>query len=372
MLLLFRSLILGLFVISNAIICSVAVWNLSLAQSVGQNSQVDAYLTFLGAFALLFTFTIIFTEILRKNAITGRLWFETSWVGVFWIMELSGASALSAVAPSAMCSNRVALINNDGCSSTRVLLAFSWMITIILLGYLIFLVCAAVVRQQQDSQIWHASVREFCRSHSRHSLGSAPNSPSLPRFQQEKGLPSVVAPQPRHPPPTKIYAHRNSGQGPEYDTGHYRPSSPPAVRPVPPIPAAAPPKHLLTRASIMRSSVPASSSLYPAHLHSSMARPQVLRPTPPSPPPLGNWPRANAVEQPIRSTRRPPQAALAHSATSMTTPHPTSGTMPPSLLVPSTASRSRPSGPRTKSHLLEIRRPPPLDLTRISAFRSGN
>lgn len=68
----------GLFVVCNAISCSVAVWNLSLAQSVGQNSQyyllvkysgkpdlwcwrtvqVDAFLTFLGAFGLIFTFTL--------------------------------------------------------------------------------------------------------------------------------------------------------------------------------------------------------------------------------------------------------------------------------------------------------------------------
>jgi len=360
----FRSSVLGLFVISNAIICSVAVWNLSLAQSVGQNLQVDTYLTFLGAFALLFIFAIIFTEILRKNGVTGRLWFETLWVGLFWLMELSGAAALSAIAPNVLCSHQPALIGHDGCSSTRVLLAFTWMITIILFAYLAFLVCAAVLRQQQDSQIWHASVREFCRSHSRHSLGSAPNSPTLPRFQKE--LPDVVAPKPRHPLPTTIYAH-HSGQGPEYDIGQYRPSSPAAARPVPPIPAAAPPKHLLTRTSIRRSTLP-TSSLYPEHLHSSLTHPQASRQTPP---PLGNWPRANAVEQPISNTRRSPRAAPASTVGSITTPHPVSATTP-STLVSSTTSHSRPTGPRTKSNSHEIRRPPPLDLTKISAFRSSN
>jgi hypothetical protein len=35
----------------------------------------------------------IFIEILRKNAVTGRLWFEISWVGLFWVMELCMSSS---------------------------------------------------------------------------------------------------------------------------------------------------------------------------------------------------------------------------------------------------------------------------------------
>jgi len=365
MLSIFRYLVFGLFVISNSIICTVAVWNLSLAQSAGQMVQVDTYLIFLGAFALVFIFTVIFTEILRKNAVTGRLWFETSWVGLFWIMELSGAAALTAIVPTAMCDRRTALIINTACSSTRALLAFSWIVTVILLLYLVFLLCTAIVRQQRDPQIWHASVREFCRSpSSRQSLGSAPTSPSLPRFQKE--IPDVVAPQPRRPPPTAIYAHR-SGQGPEYDIGHHqRPSSPAAARPVSLIPVAAPPRHLLTRAAATQPIVPVPS-LYPQHLQSSVPRPpQPLQPSPASPPPLGNWPRADAVEQPVRSARKPPQATSSHPANSTTRPDPPSETVSSTLV----SSRSRPSGSRTGSR--EIRRPPPLNLSKISAFRSGS
>jgi len=345
MLLICRYLVFGLLVICNAILCSVAVWNLSFAQSVGQNLQVDAFLTFLGAFALLFIFSIIFTEILRRNVITGRLWFEVSWVGLLWVMELSGAAAVTALAPDVLCS---ALIGNDACTSTHVLLAFSWLSTLLLLIYLVCLVCVAIIRQKRDPQIWHASAIEFWRFDARHDLRSAPTSPSLPRFHK---TPVLVAPQPRRPPPTAVYAYR-AGMGPEYQIEHFRPSSSAAERPVPPIYAA-------------QSSMPASS-LYPQHLHSSLT-PQPSRPSPASPPPpLGNWPRLDAVDQPLRSKRRSPPTTLnSHGGDAA---DPASG---PVSSLSSTTPRSKPSGPRTSSSSNEIRRPPPLNLTHISAFRAS-
>jgi len=344
MLLVSRYLVFGLLVICNAIVCSVAVWNLSLAQSVGQNLQIDAFLTFLGAFSMVFIFTILFIEILQKNLVTGRLWFEVLWVALFWIMELSGAAAVSALVPDLLCGTQSSLIGNDACTSTHVLLAFSWLSTIILLVYLLCLVCAAIIRQKRDSQIWHASVIEFCRTDTRHDLRSTPASPILPHFHKAH---EVIAPQPRRPPPTVIYAYR-SGMGPEYQIEHFHPSSLFATRPIPPIIAGA------------QSSMPAAS-LYPQHLHSSLTLQQPLRPSPASPPPLGNWPRPNAVDQPLHSKRKTSPATFTFPARD-----PASGVV---LSPSSTTPRSRPSGPRTSSN--ENRRPPPLDLTKISAFRSG-
>lgn len=346
MLLFCRYLVFGLLVICNAILCSVAVWNLSLAQSVGQNLQVDAFLTFLGAFSLLFIFTIVFIEILRRNTVTGRLWFEVSWVGLFWIMELSGAAAVSAIAPDVLC-GRSALID-AACTSTQVLLAFSWLSTIILLVYLVCLVCMAIIRQKRDPQIWHASVFEFWRSDTRHNLKSAPASPSLPRFRK---TPEMFAPQPRHPLPSTVYAYR-FGMGPEYQIEHFRPSSPAAERPVPTMPVGS------------KSSMPASS-LYPQHLHFSLTPQQTSRPSSASPPPpLGKWPRPNAVDQPLRSKQKTTLDTFSFPARDATNP--------PLGAVSSHSSsppRSKPLGPRTSS---EVRRPPPLDLTQISAFRAGS
>jgi len=343
MLLFCRYLVFGLLVICNAILCSVAVWNLSLAQSVGQSLQVDAFLTFMGALALLFIFTIIFIEILRKNAVTGRLWFEISWVGLFWVMELSGATALSAMTPNFLCAQS-ALIGNAACTSTHVLLAFSWLTTGILLVYLLSLVCTAIIRQNRDPQIWHASVIELCWCDTRHDLRSAPASPNLPRFLK---TPQLIAPQPRHPPPIAVYAYR-AGMGPEYQIEHFRPPSPVAERPVPSMPATA------------YSSMPASS-LYPQHLRSSLPL-QLPRPSPASPPPpLGNWPRPNAVDQPLRSKRKSPPITFRSSDTNFAPG--------PVLASSSSMPRSKPSDPRRSSN--EHRRPPPLNLSH-STFRAGS
>jgi len=348
MLLICRYLVFGLLVICNAILCSVAVWNLSLAQSVGQNLQVDAFLTFLGAFSLLFIFTIVFIEILRRNAVTGRLWFEVLWVGLFWIMELSGAAAVSAIVPGALCDQSP--IGNAACTSTHVLLAFSWLSTALLLGYLVCLVCVAIIRQKRDPQIWRANVIEFWRFDTRHDLRSAPASPSLPRFQKTS---EMFAPQPRRPPPIAVYAYR-SGMGPEYQIEHFRPSSPVAERPIPTKPPVG-----------AKSSMP-TSSLYPQHLHSSLTPQKPSQPSPASPPPpLGKWPHPNAVDQPLRSKRKTQLDNFTFPARDATNPA-SAAVSPHSSLPP----RPKPSGPRTSSS--EVHRPPPLDLAKISAFRAIN
>lgn len=227
--------------------------------------------------------------------------------------------------------------------------------------------CAAIVRQKHDPEIWHAGVREFCRSHSRNSLTSAPNSPSLPRFH--KPTPDVMAPQPRRAPPPMVFAHR-SGLGPEYQIEHYQPTSPAAERPFPPIPAAAPPHHLRenTRTATSQSSLPAPS-LYPLQLNSSLTPHQLSRASPATPPPLGDWPRADAVAQPAQSKRKQPPAEFTFPARGSAIPEPTSATN--SSPSSSSPPRSRPTGPRKRSSSNEILRPPPLDLTRISAFRSS-
>jgi len=290
-------------------------------------------------------------------------------VGVFWVMELSGASALSAIVPNIFCGRQAVSIGRNACSSTHVLLAFSWISTIILVVYLSFLLCTAIVRQKQDPQIWHAGVREICRSDIKHSLGSTPNSPSLPRFQNE--IPNVLAPQPRHPVPATLYAHR-SGLGPEYGIEHYRPTSPAAERPVLPNPAAEARQHMQqgTRTTSVRPSVPVAS-LYPHHVQSTLPSQPILQNTIPSPPPLGQWPRINALDQPRRSKQKLPLHAYTFPPANVT-----STSSQPLGTTTTSSSRSaprssRPSGPRTRSSDNEIRRPPPLDLTKISAFRSG-
>jgi len=353
-----RYLVFGLLVICNAILCSVAVWNLSYAQSIGQNFQLDAFLTFLGAFALVFIFTILIIEILRKNAVTGRPWFEVLWVGVFWIMELSGAAAVSALAPDLLCGAQSALVSNVACSSTHVLLAFSWLSTVIFLVYLVSLVCAAIIRHKRDPQIWHAEVVEFCQSNARYGLRSAPTSPILPRFRTTEAI-AVIASQPRQPLPNTHYAYR-SGMDPEYQIEHFRPLSPAAERPIPSFIAAA----LLQHIPQTTGAAPvAPAPLYPQPLRALLMSQEPSQTRPPAPP-LGNWPLPNAVDQPLHSKKHTP-ATFRFSARDIVDP--ASETVRPSN--PS-SHRSRPPGSRTSSN--EIRRPPPLDLARISTFRTNS
>ncbi|TFY55556.1 hypothetical protein EVG20_g9277 [Dentipellis fragilis] len=93
------------------------------------------------------------------------------------------------------------------------------------------------------------------------------------------------------------------------------------------------------------------------------------------PPPLGNWPRADIIQQPAkpRPARRkaPPPTAAAEPASSdspseavETHQRQTSVSMPSSDT--DAANRSRPGGPRHRSGSSVSARPPPLDLSRIS------
>ncbi|KAG2147068.1 hypothetical protein BD769DRAFT_714123 [Suillus cothurnatus] len=103
-----RYILFGLFVVCNAIICTVAVWNHSLVQATGgQTVQVDVYLIFLGAFSLAFIFPIIFADILCTDPFSSRVWIECAWVALIWLMQLAGAAAVTAIAPRIQCSAQV-------------------------------------------------------------------------------------------------------------------------------------------------------------------------------------------------------------------------------------------------------------------------
>ncbi|KII88650.1 hypothetical protein PLICRDRAFT_41854 [Plicaturopsis crispa FD-325 SS-3] len=384
----YRYIVFAAFIVCNAIIASVAVWNLGIAQSDGINLGVDAFLVFVGASGLALIFFLIFVELGVREPITKRLWVECTWLSVYLAMEFAGAVAVSVMVPSIMCKPDVSLLL-DGCTSTRVLMAFSWMCTIILLIYLVLLIEGALGIQHRYPNIWHTSVRDVEWNEGRQCLPSPPSSPTLPRFLKKAPSTHIVAPQPRRPAPATLYSHRN-GLGSEYQIDHF--SMPmPTIIDLPPL--VAPPEHALH-------SSPPEPSLYPQSVQPALPttasrsrRPLVVRNSTSSPPPLGDWPRENPFDKPARSRRKPPPAAFKFpaeaasapavdnsSVLSSTTPFapPTTGSLPtPSLSTASPGSsppRSKPFGPRTRSRTNssgEMHRPPPLDLTRISALKGG-
>jgi len=321
--------------------------------------HVYIYLSFVGALALLFFCIIAVVELTRKGAVTARVWFECTWVGFFFVLELCGAAALTAIGPGVMCDFRVKSHVNDTCTSTRVVLAFSWICALLLLTYFLVLTISALICRKHDPSVWDASVRRYRWHDTCKSLDSTPNSPSLPRFRSQ-AAPSIKAPQPRRPSPSTLYAHR-SGLSPEYNIEHFQP--------LPERPARA--------ASVSRQmrettrEVAPAPSLYPQHMRSytphQPSQPAQARLLPESPPPLGSWPRANVVNEPLRKKRwqAPPSLPL--------TSH-----RPPPPDTHSPPSASRPTGPRTsptqsRNQSRDLRNrvavPPPLDLSKISTSR---
>lgn len=219
--------------------------------------------------------------------------------------------------------------------------------------YLLLLLCTITARQKRDPAIWHSNIREFCDSETRHFISSTPVSPVLPRFNAP--ILDIVSPKPRLPP--SAYPHR-AGMGPEYDIQYFTPTPERALPPIVPVT-----QHIQrTRSTVAHPVAVPLPSLYPQHLQSKLPlQPQRGPPASSTPPPLGNWPRADAVSQPIHSKQR--AAPAGPSATS-----PPAGESASAPAPTSVSTRSQ--GPRRKrTSSGEIQRPPPLDLTKISSFR---
>ncbi|KIP09472.1 hypothetical protein PHLGIDRAFT_18593 [Phlebiopsis gigantea 11061_1 CR5-6] len=323
-LLAYRFVLFVLFVICNAIICSVAVWNRSMPGVTGRDAQISGYLIFVGAFGVVFMIPTAAVDLFRKNAVSSRVWFECLWVGMFCLLELAGASAVTASMSHLSCS--AAAGNMAVCTSSLVLLAFTWLITILLLVYLLGLTLSAVLHHEEGVAVWQSGVRFFPWYKTRASLNSAPASPTR---QGKKPLQLASA----RPQATR----QATLAQPEKLTARDRaaPRAQPAYEPSRPAPQ---PQPLATLS-------PEPASLYPATLKSSL--PRVSPPAASTPPPLGNWPR---------SQQGSPNAVSPQSSTA-SGPSPTARPRHPRSGSGGSIGRSRPV-------------PPPLDLTRISAYRT--
>ncbi|KAF8078048.1 hypothetical protein FPV67DRAFT_1405251, partial [Lyophyllum atratum] len=342
----------GLFVICNAIVASVAVWNHSLGEAIGWRSQIDIYLIVLGCLGLAHIFTIIFVELAYRHSVMGRVWFECLWIGLFWLLYLAGASAVTSIAPAPMCQVQLPISIDDTCVSTRLLLAFTWIMTIILLSYFFLLVVASLVHLKHDSRIFHSYVHKFPWGEFRRSLPSAPASPSLPKFL--KKMPSIVAPKPQRPVPTTIYTHR-AGLGSEYEIESYATPVPDMDRPLPPFAPVPAIPTIHNSYDIPQLKESAELSFYPQYIQSTLI-PEARRPAAvhaqtanatdsyvstsllQDSSPLGNWPRRNPPSLPAAQTRTKPPIPVPVAALAATVTR--NDSFPP---------RPRPSGPRRRS-----------------------
>jgi len=377
-LVLFRFFVFILFIICSCIICSVGVWNLGLADSAGLNSQIAAYLVFLGAFGIVCGFPVMFVDILRKNAFTSRISVECLFIGILWVMHLSGAAAISANFAGAQCTGSVRASAVNACTSAKVLIGFSWTATFTLLIYAVTLAACTILHQTADPEIWHATVRDYPWFSNRSSqrLHSTPSSPMA-----EKGLPfKITAPKPGHPMPSitseKWALEASLPQKPAqtHDFNDVKHSyAPEALAVSEPTSAES--------SDYQRPVLPKIStlpSLYPAQVHS--AAPPNTRSSmklqsasvEPTPPALGKWPQKSQVEHFIKRKPVSPTESIASSVRSQDS---TSSTF-------SRASSVKPKGPRAGSHPKTVvthpppspprrktHRPPPLDLSNITTVK---
>jgi len=395
--LLTRYVFFALFTVCNAIICSVAAWNYSLVNdTLNQSAPVDVYLIFLGALSLVSIFILIFIELLCPDALTTRVWFECAWVALFWVMELAGGAALIAIESGTSCSGKVGILFPDAlCTSVRVLLAFTGMCTIILLVYFFTLVVIAASRYYREPRIWASRVHALHAVAVQQNLGS-PNSPSFTvGFKKHPSL-EIYAPRPVNIRPAQIPHHLAGLEGrykiepfrpvfvvPEQmDVGHL--SNLPEATPLPPSGAAMPsfikpmpvwPRDGRTKISpladldLLRELKSSTSTGNPGFTSGPAKK---YRPPLPSPSPLGDWPRRDIMQRPVKPKprrRSPPPSTFEFPKPHMTTmtsveQAPADGCGQP--------RPKRPSGPRLRVPSVDgAHRPPPLDLRGISNYETS-
>jgi hypothetical protein len=372
------------------------VWNYSLVRST-QPAQVDVYLIFLGAFSLLSIFTLIFVELLCANALTTRVWFECAWVALFWIMQLAGGAALIAIESDLACSFGTTTFRNTLCTSEYLLLAFTWMCTVMLLVYLVALMLLTVSQHHGEPKIWVSDVRGLRATAKRQCSPITPNSPWTNRCKKRPSV-DIYTPYPRRSSPVQPFPFPyRTGLSDDYEIEPFRPvfvateqmdiphsSDLPEATPLPP-PAAAP---IMPSFSKPMPALPRDAENVRSRSLIQVDRPQGLvssieytrsgRPAGPvsgqsrslpSPSPLGNWPRQDVMQLPAKPKRKP----LPPSALEFSDRH--TGTMARAPVPPDTVTQPRsrrPSGPRLRELSGDsVHRPAPLDLSGISNHETG-
>lgn len=324
----YRYFAFAVFLICSAIICCTSVWNLSLSGISNEHRQVDVLLIFASTLGLLYTLSIICVDLAYQNAAVCRIWIECMCIGLFWLFHFSGAAALSAILPGMTCAGS----DHMTCVSTEVMLGFAWLSSFNLMIYLGVLVIMTCIQQQIDGQVWQACVRHYDWSAPRKPLGSGSSSPIL---QKKPFLLSV-------PPP--VPAQTEFSRRMVRDLEKQDPSAANAPQPK---------LHVLVQNNTARPARP--TLIVPQTLVSAS---QVQPPLP-----------VSRTPQLLRNIADPGTASPStYSATTRpdSPQSSTGGQVSPQSSSPTASSPSRHSRSRRSP---TARRPPPLDLSKITAYR---
>lgn len=349
----FRYCVLVAFLACNALIASIALWNLGIIQETeGSRSSVrsiDSYLAFLGASGLVILFTVAFIELARIPWFIATVWFECTWISLWGLMYFAAAIALTVITSQEDCTTTD---QTPKCVSLQVLLAFTWLCALTLIIYLSTFMFAVFINKKKDPTVWHSMMRKFPWAGTCTILASAPPTPTLPRFVQNTTVPIIHAPKPKHARTTAVkrppvFSWR-SGLSHEYHIEHYQPPAssqagppshdphhapsrsvelPPSAAPpvisAPVLPPIAEPESsennfgpslypMYMRQAIFNANTPETTRPEPALTHATIgaatrvARAPLHSALPPSPPPLGNWPRSDIISQPVKKGKRKP------------------------------------------------------------------
>jgi len=277
-------------------------------------------------------------------------------------MDLGGAAAITAQSVGQVCNSNssVAL-----CASTQVLQAFTWICSILLLGYFVLLFILVILKYRDDATIWSWSVRKFIWQLTRKTV-VPPSLPPLPSFRTQ--VPIIAAPRPRRIIKPEAGLSYRSGLSLDYKIEHYQPPAPGATDqepstdcPLSPLPLSlqTSPTPILPTRILPQKPLPAAfAPFYPSYVQAAMnpglsrtstahLSPDQNLPQVPSPSPLGDWPRRDATSLPARGKRK------------QNPPAPYSFTMPSAAQQRHDHPRSRPSGPRRRSNSGDYRSPTP-------------
>lgn len=305
----FRAAVFAFFIICNAIICSVAAWNLSFAQETTRVASVDGFLIFVGALGIVVIFPVIFIEVLRKGAVASKVWFEVLWLTFFWVLNFVGAVSATAIVSHDFCGFPSADVHLAGsaCTSAKILVVFAWLNSAFVLMYLLLLTIFSILHQEEDQQVWKSSVCEFPWFATKHCIRSIPNSPVM-RYSRAK-YPSLVIPKPFRPAPQLVFNHGRAGLGSQVEIEHFTDivsSEGHSIHPPYSDLGEGGFKSFATSA-LVTVPVPAATTLYPSYVqrvetdenyrdHGANNTYYMNRASGSSPPPIRNWPR------PIAST----------------------------------------------------------------------
>ncbi|KAG8951539.1 hypothetical protein FRC03_012495 [Tulasnella sp. 419] len=343
-------------------------------------ASLDGFLIFVSCSGLVGVCSIIVVDILRRGAVSSKVWFELIWLSLFWVMHLAGASASTALLPALSCPAK----DQNLCVSAQALTVFTWLSMGLLLTQLLLLLLSSIYYSKRHPEVWVTPVRDFqwfCGGGAGTlSLGSRPSSPEDTKaLAIKQGLPSqqrpgdlekgssvmvthfiqpnvVVAPVPQRPGQSS----QATTEEPRPLTLDYAPQLPPARAPV----------HYTASSATTLGGLPRrkskENSLYPAHMqavaksttslntNTNLPSRQLTGNTAAEPLPIRNWPRQNPQEPLRREKQQRPQQQEAPVVPS-TLADTTTKSSPPRA-----APASRPTGPRSAK-----RRPPPLDFSNL-------